>query len=71
MTISLTFILIGLTLLISYQAFNNPDMKYKLAFHPSSVAEFGEWYRFLSSGFVHNRRWFCRPDRQQMPGGRG
>lgn len=54
MTISLTFILIGLTLLISYQAFSNPDMKYKLAFHPSSVSEFGEWYRFLSSGFVHN-----------------
>ena len=54
MDISLTYILIGLTLLISYQAFNNPDMKYKLAFHPSSVSEFGEWYRFLSSGFVHN-----------------
>ncbi|MCB9288629.1 MAG: rhomboid family intramembrane serine protease [Lewinellaceae bacterium] len=54
MTINLTFILIGLTLLVSYQAFNNRDMKYKLAFHPASIAEFGEWHRFLTSGFVHN-----------------
>ncbi|TXB62695.1 rhomboid family intramembrane serine protease [Phaeodactylibacter luteus] len=52
-TISLTIILIGMTVLISYQAFNRPDMKYKLAFHPTSINEFGEWYRFLSSGFVH------------------
>ena len=50
----ITISLIALTSWISYQAFNNHDMKYKLAFHPSSVAEFGEWHRFLSSGFVHN-----------------
>lgn len=52
-SINLTIILIGMTALISYQAFNRPDMKYKLAFHPVSISEFGQWYRFLSSGFVH------------------
>jgi membrane associated rhomboid family serine protease len=52
-SISLTIILIGMTALVSYQAFNRPDMKYKLAFHPVSISEFGQWYRFLTSGFVH------------------
>ena len=51
--ISLTLILIIMTALISYQAFSNTGMKYKLAFHPASVQEFGQYYRFLSSGFVH------------------
>ncbi len=50
---TLTFILIGMTVLISYRAFNDQATKYKLAFHPVSVAEFGEWYRFLTSGFIH------------------
>ena len=53
-SITLTIILIGMTVLISYQAFNRTDMKYKLAFHPVSINEFGQWYRFLTSGFVHN-----------------
>jgi membrane associated rhomboid family serine protease len=51
--ISLTLILIIMTALISYQAFNNVGMKFKLAFHPASVQEFGQYYRFLTSGFVH------------------
>jgi membrane associated rhomboid family serine protease len=51
--ISLTFILIGMTALVSYQAFNNASMRYNLAFHPASVQEFGQYYRFLTSGFVH------------------
>ncbi|MCG8332566.1 MAG: rhomboid family intramembrane serine protease [Chitinophagales bacterium] len=51
--ISLTLILIIMTALISYQAFSNTGMKYKLAFHPASVREFGQYYRFLTSGFVH------------------
>ncbi|MEQ8704707.1 MAG: rhomboid family intramembrane serine protease [Phaeodactylibacter sp.] len=53
MSISLTIILIGITALISYQAFNNRDLFYKSAFHPASVKEFGQFYRFLTSGFIH------------------
>jgi membrane associated rhomboid family serine protease len=53
-SISLTLLLIVMTVLVSYQAFNRSDMKYKLAFHPASISEFGQWYHFLTSGFVHN-----------------
>ncbi len=50
---SLTLILVILTGLISYQAFNNPKMLFKLRFHPASISERGEYYRFLSHGLVH------------------
>ena len=50
---SLTLILVILTGLVSFQAFNSPEMQYKLRFHPVSVKNNGEWYRFLTHGFVH------------------
>lgn len=50
---SFTIILVIMTGLISYQAFNNPIMKQKLLFHPASVKNNGEWYRFITHGFVH------------------
>ena len=53
MNIPLTYILIGLTVFVSYSAFNNRALLEKLLFHPVSVAQNGEWYRLLSSGFVH------------------
>ncbi|MEO1628906.1 MAG: rhomboid family intramembrane serine protease, partial [Bacteroidota bacterium] len=46
-------ILVVMTGIISYQAFNNPQIKAKLLFRPASVKEFGEWYRFLTHSFVH------------------
>jgi len=42
-----------MTGLISYQAFSNPDMRAKLIFHPATVKSSGEYYRFLTSGFIH------------------
>lgn len=42
-----------LTALISFQAFGNPDMRSKLLFHPASIKNRGEYYRFLTSGFIH------------------
>ncbi len=51
--ITLTLILIIFTCIISYQAFNNSQMKAKFLMHPSSVNEFGQYYRFLTSGFLH------------------
>lgn len=42
-----------MTGIISYQAFNNPAMRDRLLFHPYSVKQNGEYYRFLSHGFVH------------------
>jgi len=50
---SLTLIIIIITGLISYQAFNNPGLMYKLQHSPYQEAHNKEWYRFISSGFVH------------------
>jgi len=50
---SFTIILVIMTGVISYQAFNNPVMRQKLIFHPASVKNNGEWYRFITHGFIH------------------
>lgn len=51
--ISLTLIIIVLTGLISYQAMNNPAMKADLIFHPATIKGTGQYYRFLTHGFIH------------------
>ncbi len=51
--ISITLILVIMTSLISYQALNNPQMMQQLSFRPALVKQNGEYYRFLTSGFVH------------------
>lgn len=50
---SITLIIIIITGLVSYQAFNNAELKAKLLFHPYTIKRQGEWYRFLTHGFVH------------------
>jgi len=50
---SLTVIICIVTGLISYNAFSNREMFSKLLFRPVSVSQQGEYYRFLTSGFVH------------------
>lgn len=50
---TLTLIIVIMTAIISYQAFSNGAMKSKLMMHPVSVKQNGEFYRFLTSGFVH------------------
>ena len=53
MNFPLTYLIIGITVFVSYAAFNNRALLERLLFHPVSVAQNGEWYRLLSSGFVH------------------
>lgn len=50
---SLTLIIIVATVLISLSGFNNRDFRYKAIFYPYQVHENKEWYRFLTSGFIH------------------
>lgn len=50
---SITLLLVIVTGFISYQAFNNPELKAKLMFIPDAVNRRNEYYRFLTSGFVH------------------
>ena len=50
---NLTFILIGLTCLISYRAFNDLSLLQKLKHYPVAEVRNGEYHRLISSGFVH------------------
>ncbi len=51
MTVNLFIIIV--TVLISIQAFSRPGMFERLKHHPYSEVHHGEWYRLLTSGFVH------------------
>lgn len=51
--LSLTNILVGITCLVSYIAFRNPSVNAQLIFHPVTIGERHQWYRFLTSGFIH------------------
>jgi membrane associated rhomboid family serine protease len=50
---SVTIILIVLTVAISYYAMQNADLTHRYIFHPYSVQGNNEWYRFVTSGFLH------------------
>ena len=49
----MTFIIIAITCIISYMAFNNPQLRANMLFVPSAVKERGEIYRFITHGFIH------------------
>jgi membrane associated rhomboid family serine protease len=50
---SITLAIIILTSLISYQAFNDRGLFLKLKHYPRQESSSGEYYRMLTSGFVH------------------
>ncbi len=47
-----TALIIAVTAIISYTAFNNKNMEERLIFHPPLVAR-GEWYRLFTYGVLH------------------
>ena len=49
----MTFIIIAITCIISYMAFNNPQLRANMLFVPAAVKERGETYRFITHGFIH------------------
>ncbi len=51
--LSPTIILIIATVAISLYADSKPEFKNKWLFHPYTIKRQKQWYRFLSSGFVH------------------
>ena len=53
---SVTLILVIVTCLISYQASNNPSMLAQLVHSPYREKNNNEYYRMLSSGFIHSPR---------------
>ena len=50
---SITLVIIIITVLVSIQGFSRIAIVEKLKHHPYSEVRNGEWYRLLTSGFVH------------------
>lgn len=50
---SITLLLIIITCGISYYAFNNPSLMDKLILNPYRITNRNEYYRFVTSGFIH------------------
>ena len=46
-------ILIGLTVLVSAYAFSKPQLMEAWILEPALMVQRGQWYRFLTSGFLH------------------
>ena len=51
--IPLTFIIIGITIVVSIAAFYNKSLEYKYILNPYVVHRHNEWWRLLTSGFLH------------------
>lgn len=49
----ITYTIIGFTVLISFYAFNRPAVIEKLIMNPYAVSHKKEYYRLLTSGFIH------------------
>lgn len=52
-SLTITNIIILISCLVSYQGFQNADFFNKLKFSPFAIKGDGEYYRFLTSGFLH------------------
>jgi membrane associated rhomboid family serine protease len=51
--VSITLIIIILTSVISFVAFNRPQLMYSLTMNPYSIHRNNEYYRFITSGLIH------------------
>jgi membrane associated rhomboid family serine protease len=51
--LTVTNVLIGLTVIVSFYAFERPDFLNKLIMNPYRVKHRREYYRFITSGFIH------------------
>ncbi|RYU94701.1 rhomboid family intramembrane serine protease [Emticicia agri] len=52
-SIPFTFIIIGITVLVSLAAFSNKSLEYRYILNPYIVHRRKEWWRLLTSGFLH------------------
>lgn len=49
----ITYGILAITVLVSYLAFQNQDLKQKLMFNPYVIKNQNQWYRFVTHGFIH------------------
>ena len=48
-----TIAIVALTALVSYGAFNSAGVMERLLFEPGRIVRYGEYYRLVTSGFLH------------------
>ncbi len=53
MELGITLIIIIITVLISFGGFNNQKIMNDLIFYPPAITKQHQWYRFITSGFLH------------------
>ena len=53
MEISVTLVIVALTVLVSFAAFNNDELRNQLIFSPYQVKHQNEWWRTITHGFIH------------------
>lgn len=51
--ITITIIIIAITCLVSFLAFSNENLMGDLIFYPPAITNENQWYRFITSGFIH------------------
>lgn len=49
----ITYFILGITILVSLKAFNEPDFKRKLLMNPYDVVHYKKWYRTFTHAFIH------------------
>ena len=49
----ITIVIIAITCIVSFLSFSNGDLTNKLIFYPPAVSSYNQWYRFMTSGFIH------------------
>lgn len=52
-SITITYLIIGITVLVSYGSFQREDYLNKLIFYPYIIEDRKEWWRFITHGFIH------------------
>lgn len=52
-TLSITTIIVGITVVVSLLALNDKDLSYKLTLSPYSVVHHKRWWQVITHGFVH------------------
>ena len=50
---SITFLLIGITVIASFYAFNKPYLQSRWMMNPYQIISRRQYYRFITSGFIH------------------
>nr|HQV06693.1 rhomboid family intramembrane serine protease [Chitinophagaceae bacterium] len=53
MTLDTTLIIIIITVIISLGGFSRPQVMNDLIFYPPAITQQNQWYRFITSGFLH------------------